>query len=241
MDNIRILIVEDEILVANHLKRTLTQFGYEVTGIASSGQKALQYVGEHPVDLVLMDIVLKGEWDGVETADQIRQRWDIPIVYLTAYSDQETLNRAIGTNPFGYILKPFKEKDIYINIQVALHKHQLEKNSKLKIQAVDEYLSSKVEELVKSYHQQLAPHSASSASATNSLAQRADANPLTQREQEVLELIVAGRSTKEIASDLHVSVRTVESHRYHIMEKLDVHDIASLVRHALTHRLVHAD
>ncbi len=126
----KILIVEDESIVALHIENSLKTLGYTVSGIASSGEEAIEKAGNTHPDLVLMDIVLKGEIDGIGAAEHIRDHFDIPVVYLTAFGDENTLQRAKVTEPFGYILKPFKERELYIAIEIALYKHETE--SKLK-------------------------------------------------------------------------------------------------------------
>ncbi|HEY6871555.1 MAG TPA: ATP-binding protein [Geobacteraceae bacterium] len=127
----KILIVEDEAIVALHEEENLKNMGYTVAGKASSGEEAIRKAEETRPDLVLMDIVLKGEMDGIETAGQIHDRFDIPVVFVTAYGDEQTLQRAKLTEPFGYILKPFKERDLHVAIGIALYKHEME--SKLKV------------------------------------------------------------------------------------------------------------
>src|SRR5688572_24391621 len=126
----KVLVVDDEIIIARGLESRLTNLGYEVLQIASSGSEAMNVAEQTKPDLVLMDIVLKGEMDGIETAAQIRRRWGVPIIYLTAYTDDATLERARVTEPFGYIVKPFSERELRANIEMALYKHQVE--SKLK-------------------------------------------------------------------------------------------------------------
>lgn len=123
----RILVVEDEHIVAMGIKRMLKSLGYTVTGVASSGEDAIGKVESTFPDIVLMDIMLKGDMDGVEAAKEIRERFDVPVVYLTAYSDNKILERVKRTEPFGYIIKPFDEKDLYSSIEVALHKYRKEK------------------------------------------------------------------------------------------------------------------
>ncbi|OUL36218.1 hybrid sensor histidine kinase/response regulator [Nostoc sp. T09] len=130
MTNAKILVVEDEAIVAKDLRNRLTRFGYMVPGVASSGQDAINKALEFCPDLVLMDIRLKGEMDGVEAAQEIHKHLDIPIIYLTAYADDNTLERAKVTEPFGYLLKPFKERELQTNIEIALTKHRLEKELK---------------------------------------------------------------------------------------------------------------
>ena len=114
----QILVVEDERIVADDIKMSLQRLGYVVSGMASSGEEAVKKAEETHPDLVLMDIVLEGETDGVEAASVIRFRFDIPVVYLTAYSDKKTLERAKVTEPFGYILKPFEDREVYTCLKV---------------------------------------------------------------------------------------------------------------------------
>lgn len=126
----KIMIVEDESIVAMEIRSSLTDLGYTVTAIASSGELALKRVAETQPDLVLMDINLKGNMDGVQTAEQVRAHFGIPVIFLTAYADNNTLQRAKLTEPFGYILKPFEEKELNISIEMALYKHQRERQVK---------------------------------------------------------------------------------------------------------------
>lgn len=122
----RILVVEDELITARHIERSLVRMGYEVAAVLSYGEAAVEKVPELKVDLVLMDIRLKGRMDGVEAAELIRSQYNIPIVYLTAYSDEETLVRTRFTTPHGYVLKPFQERELRIIIEIALYKHRVE-------------------------------------------------------------------------------------------------------------------
>ncbi len=126
----KIMIVEDEWITADDIKTSLQSLGYTVTSMVSSGEEAIQKAEEDRPDLVLMDIVLKGEMDGIEAANQIRSLFNIPIVYLTAYADEKVLERAKITEPFGYIVKPFINEDLKITIEIALYKHKAEKEKK---------------------------------------------------------------------------------------------------------------
>lgn len=121
----KILVVEDEAIVAKAITSQLRQLGYVVADTASSGVAAIAKFTETQPDLVLMDIVLKGDMDGVDTAAQICKQRDVPIVYLTAYADDNTLQRAKVTNPFGYIVKPFTSNDLRVAIEIALFRHQV--------------------------------------------------------------------------------------------------------------------
>lgn len=127
MPEIRILIVEDEGIVAMDIQNRVRRLGYSVSAVASSGEEAIEQAAETHPDLVLMDIVLKGMMDGTEAAGQIRERFDIPVLYLTAYADDETLQRAKITGPYGYILKPISDRELHSNIVIALHKHKMER------------------------------------------------------------------------------------------------------------------
>lgn len=126
MTQARVMIVEDDRIVAKDLQNSLESFGFDVSSIASSGTEALVRAKEDRPDLVLMDIILKGEIDGIEAADQIRSRFNIPVVYLTAYSDEKVLERAKVTEPFGYIIKPFEDRELFSAIEIALYKHKAE-------------------------------------------------------------------------------------------------------------------
>jgi signal transduction histidine kinase len=121
---INILIVEDELLIAKNLSHKLEILGYQIVGIVSSGADAIQRAGEMEPDLILMDIVIKGDIDGIEAAVIINQKFDIPIIYTTAYADDETLQRAENTGSYGYLLKPFKQRELHATIKIALSKHQ---------------------------------------------------------------------------------------------------------------------
>jgi PAS domain S-box-containing protein len=125
MEKKKILIVEDERIVAEDIKTKLEYVGYAVAGIASSGEESIIKAKKLQPDLVLMDIVLEGKMDGMEAAAQILSRFNIPVVYLTAYSDERTLKKAKATEPFGFIIKPFEAQDLFTAIEMALYWHKL--------------------------------------------------------------------------------------------------------------------
>lgn len=127
MDSTRILIVEDEIIVAEDLAGQLRQLGHEVVGIASEGEEAVSMARRLEPDLILMDIRLMGSMDGIAAAETIRRERDVPVIYLTALSDPATLARAKNTEPFGYMLKPFNERELAIQIELAIYKHRAER------------------------------------------------------------------------------------------------------------------
>ncbi|PYT09791.1 MAG: two-component system response regulator [Acidobacteria bacterium] len=130
MTQARILVVEDESIVALDIQCRLESLGYEVPATVASGEQAVEQAGALRPDLVLMDIQLQGRMDGVEAADQIRQRFGIPVIYLTANADHPTVQRAKVTEPFGYLIKPFEERELQTAIEVGLYKHQAEQTLK---------------------------------------------------------------------------------------------------------------
>lgn len=124
MENTKILIVEDELLIANTLQRKLVKMGYSIVDIVSSGQKAIEVAMEEQPDLVLMDIVIKGDMNGIETAQKLYNMTRIPIIFLTAYTDENTITEAESTGAYGYLVKPFQERELSTTIRMALKKHQ---------------------------------------------------------------------------------------------------------------------
>jgi PAS domain S-box-containing protein/putative nucleotidyltransferase with HDIG domain len=127
---VKVLVVEDESVVSKDIQESLKGLGYLVCGTASAGDEAIKKAESLQPDLVLMDIVLKGNIDGVEAAETIRSRFHVPVIYLTAYSDEHTLNRAKVTEPSGYILKPFDERELHTTIEVAMYRHAMQKKLK---------------------------------------------------------------------------------------------------------------
>ena len=130
MPPVRIMIVEDEQITAADLEATLKELNYSVPAIVSSGSAAIKKAKSTKPDLVLMDIRIKGDMDGIETATAIRSELDIPVIYLTAHADEETLERAKQAEPLGYIVKPFQESGLRAAIQMALHKHAADREAR---------------------------------------------------------------------------------------------------------------
>ena len=125
MAKTKVFILEDENIVAKDIEQSLKKLGYDVIGIASSGEKLIELLnsGLQP-EIFLMDIMIKGEMDGIEVAEYVKKKYSLPIIFLTAYADEDTLSKAKITEPYGYILKPFKEIDLHTTIEMALYKHQ---------------------------------------------------------------------------------------------------------------------
>ena len=126
----RVLVVEDDAILAEHLADTLTGYGYRVDPPLASGEDAVSQVQLNPPDIILMDIKLLGEMTGIGAAQQIVKTRDIPVIYMTAYSDPELLRQAIGTEPYGYLVKPVQSNDVRTTIEVALTKHRLDRKVK---------------------------------------------------------------------------------------------------------------
>lgn len=129
MEDVKILVVEDEGIIGLNIKKKLKSFGYTVPAIVATGEEAIKMAEITFPDLILMDVRLKGDMNGVETAEKIRKNFDIPVIYLTAYSDDEVLEKAKKTEPYGYIVKPFKADDLRSNIEIALYRHKTEKSA----------------------------------------------------------------------------------------------------------------
>ncbi|MGB1318061.1 MAG: response regulator [Flavobacteriales bacterium] len=123
MAKTNVLVVEDESIVAKDIQNSLKKLGYAVPSVENTGEDAIDAAGQHKPDLILMDIMLKGEISGIEAADQIKKKYQIPVIFLTAYADESTLSKAKVTEPYGYIIKPFKEIDLHTSIEMALYKH----------------------------------------------------------------------------------------------------------------------
>ncbi|MBN2380740.1 PAS domain S-box protein [candidate division WOR-3 bacterium] len=128
MAKAKILIVEDERIVAGDIQSRVISLGYEVAGIVASGEEAVALADKTRPDLVLMDIMLKGGINGIQAAEQIITFFDIPVVYLTAYADEDTLQRVKLSGPFGYIVKPFEQRVLHTTIEIALYKHKMEQD-----------------------------------------------------------------------------------------------------------------
>ena len=143
MTKTKVLIVEDEAIVAADLANKLERLGYRVSGSVPSGEAAIAIASVQRPDIVLMDIRLSGSLDGIETAERLRRVHPIPVIYVTAHSDPDTITKALGTDPFGYILKPFIDRELKTQIEIALYKHR----SELALRENGERLHQRQEEL----------------------------------------------------------------------------------------------
>jgi CheY-like chemotaxis protein len=137
-NKVRILVVEDVANVATVLKARLESYGYDVVDIANTGPKAIASTAKNHPDIILMDILLEGTMNGIEAAKVINRRSDIPVIYLSCLNDQEVLDRAIETNPYGFILKPYDNAELRFSIENALIKHRAMKASQQRIAELEE-------------------------------------------------------------------------------------------------------
>ncbi len=147
MSKTRILVVEDESIVAKDIQRTLEKLGYEVPATASSAASAFEKLEEVEPDLVFLDVKLKGEQDGVHIAEHIKDRYDIPVIFLTSFVDQETIDRAKVTEPYGYLVKPFNEGDLKTTVEMALFKFSKDRDLRMSEQRLSNALG-KIENAV---------------------------------------------------------------------------------------------
>jgi len=122
----RIFIVEDEAIIAEEIKSTLELLGFAIAGHTMNGDKALDHFASTDADLILLDINIKGTLNGIDLAKIIREKYDIPFIFLTSFSDRDTLSQVKDLMPYGYIVKPFNEHDLKVNIELALHKYEQE-------------------------------------------------------------------------------------------------------------------
>jgi signal transduction histidine kinase len=153
MAEAKILVVEDERIVALHLKQQLVRLGYQVAAVVASGDRALQQVAESQPDVVLMDIHIEGGMDGIETAKLIPPELRIPVIYLTAYSDEDTLRRARDTTPYGYLLKPFTERELHATIQMVLARRSADRAVQENEQRLGRLVAERTADLVSANRQ----------------------------------------------------------------------------------------
>ena len=153
MSKNKILIVEDDVVIARDIEKILLGLGYSVGTVISTGKRIFPKIEKEKPDLVLMDIMFQGHVRGIELARKVRERLDIPVVYLTAHSDHSIVKKAKITEPFGYILKPVGEKDLEITIEVALHRHNMEKTFKTRMKKALRASESRYRQLVENLNE----------------------------------------------------------------------------------------
>jgi len=121
-----LMVVEDESIVAKDIQSSLESMGYSASCVASTGEEAVRLAARHRPDLVLMDIRLPGPMDGIEAAQEISSRYEVPVIFLTAFADEDLIRRACEVGGYGYLMKPFQEREVYASIEMAIAKHRQE-------------------------------------------------------------------------------------------------------------------
>jgi len=142
MDKRTILVVEDEFITGTEIKTRLQRMGYNVPKVVATGEDAIRVAGEVHPDIVVMDITLKGEMNGITAAEAIREQYDIPVVFLTAHSDDATVEKAVMSEPFGYLIKPLDERALRTTIQMALYKHAMDEKLKERDRTISALLNT---------------------------------------------------------------------------------------------------
>jgi DNA-binding response OmpR family regulator len=202
----RIFIVEDEIVIVRGLEDALARLGYQVSGFALSAEEALPAIVAHKPDLVLVDIYLKGAMDGIQLANLLLDSHAIPVIYLTAYSNEEVLGRAKSTAPYGYIVKPFRERQLKVNIELALARRREEQERKI-------FLTS-CQHTIAELEQQLGVARSELETAAEKLqVQDMKLDQLRQEVQEINQALLSltrhiARTREELEMEVAVAVRT---------------------------------
>lgn len=195
----RVLVVEDEPIVAEDIKESLEERGFTVVGIAYNSVDAMRYIHQEMVDIALLDISLAHSLEGIDLARQINKEHPMPFVFLTALSDQVTLEAVKATLPMGYLVKPFKPEDLFMALEMGLINYYQTRR--------DQHSHH---DLLATVNQQL-PH------------------PLSPREGEVLELLLEGKTNQDIAAALFVSINTIKTHLSKLYAKLGVESRAQVL------------
>jgi DNA-binding NarL/FixJ family response regulator len=231
-----ILVVEDEWITARDIQQTLSAQGYRVTAIASSAKAALASIEADRPDLALVDIRIEGPADGVELAEEVGRRWGLPVVYLTAHSDRETVDRLKATGPLGFVSKPFGEGQLLVAIEVALQNAARERERRLETRSAEsraehyQVRSSALEERLRKIAAVVdgaSPDQAPGAPLAAGI--EAGLRGLTPRELELVRLLLANRRLNTIARDLGLSVHTVRNHLRSVFRKLGLHSQEDLL------------
>jgi two-component system, response regulator PdtaR len=226
-----IMVVEDEWIVAKEICRNLKDLGYKVCSIVSTGDDAIRKVEEDRPDLILMDIVLKSKMDGIEAADLITSKFDIPVIYLTAHTNQKYIERAKQTKPFAYLVKPFSLKELYANIEMALHKHRLDKEIKEYLGRLAKGYRGTIESVsgaIELRGSNVSDHHRRVAEFVDAIVGEMKTYDMTPRQQEIAICVATGQSNREIAEKLYITEYTVKDHVKKIFHIFDIKNRSEL-------------
>lgn len=208
-----VLIVEDEAVIAESFNRSLLDLGYEVLGIEHKAKRVMHILSQRLPDIILLDINLEGE-NGFDVSQEIQRQYNIPVVFITAYADSNTISQTLKTNPYGYLIKPVSGNDIHAAIQIALN--QFREQQKRHV-IVRESVSTQKE----------------SVSFEVNIEYQTILQNLSPKEIQVLQFIGKGHTDEEIAEQLYISRHTVKTHRRNISNKTNIHTINKLMLFAI--------
>ncbi len=198
-----ILVVEDEFITGADIQNNLRQTGYEVPFVVDNGEDAIKKAGELHPDLVLMDITLLGEMTGIAAAAQIRDRYGIPVIFLSAHSDDTTITRALESEPFGYIIKPFESRDLKVRIEIALYKHAMDEALKERESTINALLNTIPDALV------LLDHEKKIVAVNETMARQLQKSREALKGLDIGDLPLASTGTLQQIDDLYVKGRPV--------------------------------
>ncbi|MCZ7400590.1 MAG: ATP-binding protein [Candidatus Methanoperedens sp.] len=219
----QILVVEDEVITGMDLKKRLKNLGYDVPVVVTSGKEAIEKVKENNPDLVLMDIHLDGEMDGIEAASKIHSFSDIPVIYLTAFSDNNTLERAKITEPYAYIIKPLKDRELQINLEITFSKRKIEKMI-LENEALIQASKTKSEFMMAMSHELLTP--LNSIIGFSDLLKKKNFGELNEIQEKYIDNIhISGKNLLMIINDI-LDLSTFEAGKIHLsIKKMSIADV----------------
>lgn len=222
----QILVVEDELITGMDIQNRLKILGYNVPAVVSSGEEAIKKVKENNPDLVLMDINLNDKMDGIEAASKIHSFSDIPVIYMTAYSDEITLGRAKITEPYAYVVKPIKERELHINIEIALFKHKI-MEMRLENEALIQANKTKSEFMMAMSHELRTP--LNSIIGFSDLLKNKDFGELNDIQKKYVNNIhLSGKNLLMIVNDI-LDISTLEANKIDLsIEKISISDVINI-------------
>jgi|WetSurMetagenome_2_1015567.scaffolds.fasta_scaffold68329_2 DNA-binding NarL/FixJ family response regulator len=231
-----VLVVEDDRRVAQFIKRCLTLHGYGVSGIAASAAAALAAIEAHLPALLIVDIRIEGPVDGVELVERIRERWPLPVVYVTGQGDDETVRRAVSTGPFGFVRKPFDDVQLRAALEVALHQAAASRQRDAELQRTRRESgdlaaqSARVQSRLRKIADVVGVPPAGPGPDVDVPPQlQAKLDALSPRERDVLRALLAGHRVASLARALSVSPYTVRNHLRAVFRKVGVHSQEELI------------